>query len=110
MLDSNSLTNLSDTYPILAGIGSPADLRGLDVTVIDVSEYSDGLLNHSTAINSPAFIKIVRNMGLFSQSFGGVGAFSSNLPDSFIAVDDADAAGLGHGDCQAALGDGVHRR
>ncbi len=30
MLDSNSLTNLSDTYPILAGIDSPAELRELD--------------------------------------------------------------------------------
>ncbi len=30
MLDSNSLTNLSDTYPILADIDSPADLRELD--------------------------------------------------------------------------------
>ena len=30
MLDSNALNNFSETYPILAQIDSPADLRGLD--------------------------------------------------------------------------------
>ena len=88
----------ANIYGNNARLGAMEDtgaLNGLDVTVVDVSDYSNGILNHSTAIDSPAFIKIVRNMALFSQSFGGVGAISSGLPDSFIAVDDVDHMRVG---------------
>lgn len=72
------------------------ELSDLDVNVVDVTEYSKGLLNHKTAITSPAFLKIASNMGAFSQSFGGgVKALGDDLPSSFISVDDADHMDVG---------------
>lgn len=80
----------------LGALENRDDLKGLDVTVVDVTQYSNGLLNHSTGIDSPAFIKIVKNMQLFSRSFGADAASSSgSAPDSFIAVNDANHVEVG---------------
>lgn len=71
-------------------------LSDLDVTVIDVTEYSRGVLNHSTAITSPAFLKIIGNMKAFTGSFGeGLTTAMSDLPDSIMTVRDADTIQLG---------------
>ncbi len=72
------------------------ELADLDVNVVDVTAYSNGLLNHDTAITSPAFLKIVGNMNAFSQSFGsGVSAFANDMPSSFVSVQDADHFDIG---------------
>jgi len=72
-------------------------LSDLDVTVIDVTEYSKGVLNHNTAITSPAFLKIIGNMKAFTGSFGeGLTAAMSDLPDSIMTVQDADTIQLGN--------------
>jgi hypothetical protein len=72
------------------------ELSDLDVTVIDVTKYSKGILNHSTAITSPAFLKIIGNMRAFTGSFGeGVSAAMGDLPDAIMTVEDADHIGVG---------------
>ena len=72
------------------------ELSDLDVNVVDVTEYSRGVLNHDTAITSPAFLKIIGNMQGFAKSFGeGATAMSSEVPSSFIAVQDADHLAVG---------------
>ena len=72
------------------------ELSDLDVNVVDVTEYSRGVLGHDTAITSPAFLKIIGNMRAFSQSFGsGVSTLSDDLPSSFMAVQDADRIEVG---------------
>lgn len=72
------------------------ELSDLDVNVIDVTEYSNGVLNHTTAITSPAFLKIIANMKVFSASFGeGVTQAMSDLPDSMMTVQDADTIQVG---------------
>ncbi len=71
-------------------------LSDLDVTLIDVTEYSNGLLNHDTAITSPAFLKIIGNMKAFTGSFGqGMTSALSGKPDSLMAVEDADTIQVG---------------
>jgi len=71
-------------------------LSDLDVTVIDVTQYSDGILNHSTAITSPAFLKIIGNMKAFTGSFGeGMTAAMSDIPDAIMTVQDADTIRVG---------------
>lgn len=71
-------------------------LSDLDVNLIDVTEYSKGVLNHSTAITSPAYLKIIGNMRSFAGSFdGGVSAVRDDVPDAIIAVDDADHLQIG---------------
>lgn len=73
------------------------ELSDLDVNVIDVTEYSKGVLNHSTAITSPAFLKIIGNMRGFAGSFDtGLGAMGDDTPDALMAVDDADHIQVGH--------------
>ncbi|OIP86853.1 MAG: hypothetical protein AUK37_02570 [Rhodobacterales bacterium CG2_30_65_12] len=72
-------------------------LSDLDVNVIDVTEYSRGVLNHSTAITSPAYLKIIGNMRGFAGSFdGSFGALGNEVPDAIIAVDDPDHIRVGH--------------
>jgi esterase/lipase superfamily enzyme len=72
------------------------ELSDLDVNVIDVTEYSKGVLNHSTAITSPAFLKIIGNMRGFAGSFdSGFSAVGSEAPDALMAVDDADHIRVG---------------
>ncbi|GKY86439.1 alpha/beta hydrolase [Sinisalibacter aestuarii] len=72
------------------------ELSDLDVNVIDVTEYSKGVLNHSTAITSPAFLKIIGNMQTFTGSFdSGIRAVRDEFPDAIIAVDDADHMQVG---------------
>lgn len=74
--------------PRLGNLEMEGELSDLDVTVVDVSDYSTGILNHATAITSPAFIKIVGNMSMFTTSFDeGPGARGTGFPDAFIAVD-----------------------
>ena len=64
--------------------------------MVDVTDYSRGVLGHDTAITSPAFLKIICNMRACSQSFGaGVNTLSDDLPSSFIAVQDADQFDVG---------------
>lgn len=80
--------------PRLGAMELDGSLSDLDVEVVDVSAYADGGLNHTTAITSPAFLKIIRNMRSFSQSFGG-GAGAGAQPSSFMAVEDADHLEIG---------------
>ncbi len=71
-------------------------LKDLDVTLVDVTQYSNEMLGHSTAFTSPAFLKIASNMRTFSESFGArAGSIAENLPDSFMAVKDADTLQVG---------------
>lgn len=71
-------------------------LSDLDVNLIDVTEYSKGVMNHSTAITSPAYLKIIGNMRGFIGSFdGGLSAVRDEFPDAIIAVDDADHLQIG---------------
>ncbi len=66
------------------------ELSDLDVSVIDVSNYAQDWLNHDTAITSPAFLKIVRNMRAFAGSFGaGLTEALRETPDSILSVQDA---------------------
>lgn len=72
------------------------ELSDLDVNVIDVTEYSRGVLNHDTAISSPAFLKIIGNMPGFANSFdGGFGMVGSETPDALMSVEDADHIQVG---------------
>lgn len=72
------------------------ELSDLDVNVIDVTQYSRGVLNHDTAITSPAFLKIIGNMRGFAGSFdGGFGPVSDDTPDAILSVDDADHMQVG---------------
>jgi len=72
------------------------ELSDLDVNVIDVTEYSKGVLNHATAITSPAYLKIIANMQGFAGSFdSGFSAIASETPDALMAVDDADHVSVG---------------
>lgn len=71
-------------------------LSDLDVNVIDVTDYSEGVLNHSTAITSPAFLKIIANMRGFARSFdAGFGGMKRETPDALLAVDDANHLRVG---------------
>ncbi len=71
-------------------------LSDLDVSVIDVSNYAQDWLNHDTAITSPAFLKIVRNMRAFAGSFGaGLTDALRNAPDSILSVQDANHIQVG---------------
>ena len=76
-------------HPRVGALQTTGELSDLDVRFIDVSGYAQGLLNHSTAIDSPAFVKIARNMGTFAGAFGAGVAAAGELPDSFISVEDA---------------------
>ena len=72
------------------------ELSDLDVNVVDVTDFSKGLLNHDTAITSPAFLKIMGNMRAFTGSFGqGITQAMSDQPDSVMAVRDADTIEVG---------------
>ena len=72
------------------------ELSDLDVNVVDVTDYSRGVLGHDTAITSPAFLKIIGNMRAFSESFSaGASRLSDDLPSSFMAVQDADHFDVG---------------
>lgn len=75
--------------PRLGAMPTSGELADLRVNIIDVTEYSRGVLNHSTAIDSPAFIKIARNMRTFATSFGAGATAMSDMPDAFISVEDA---------------------
>lgn len=80
----------------LGNLDLDGELSDLDVTVVDVSNYSKGLLNHDTAISSPAFLKIVGNMKVFTGSFGsGAASVMSDQPDSFMSVEDANHIQVG---------------
>lgn len=82
--------------PRLGNLEMEGELSDLDVTVVDVTDFSSGILNHSTAITSPAFLKIVGNLEMFTTSFGeGPGVRGTGFPDAFIAVDDADHLRVG---------------
>ncbi|PIE07782.1 MAG: hypothetical protein CSA74_05410 [Rhodobacterales bacterium] len=82
--------------PRVGALELGGELSDLDVNVVDVTGYSNGLLNHDTAITSPAFLKIVSNMNVFSQSFGsGTSALAGDLPSSFVSVQDADHFNIG---------------
>ena len=72
------------------------ELADLDVNVVDVTDYSRGLLNHDTAITSPAFLKIIGNMQAFSESFGvDSSPLADDMPSSFVSVQDADHFEIG---------------
>lgn len=75
--------------PRLGNLPTTGALADLDVTVVDVTQYSQGLLNHRTAIESPAFLKIARNMRTFTRAFGAGVAAAGDLPEAFISVEDA---------------------
>lgn len=70
-------------------------LSDLNVTVIDVTQYSKGVFNHSTALTSPAFLKIIHSIPAFTRSFGTGPALGGDHPDAVIAVDDADHLRVG---------------
>ncbi|MEJ2029215.1 MAG: alpha/beta fold hydrolase, partial [Maritimibacter sp.] len=72
------------------------ELSDMDVSVVDVSDYSQGFYNHSTAITSPSFLKIVRNMRAFTSSFGqGLTEAMRSAPDSMMSVEDANHIRIG---------------
>jgi len=75
--------------PRLGNMATTGELADLNVKIVDVTDYSRGVLNHSTAIDSPAFIKIARNMRTFASSFGAGATSMGDLPDAFISVEDA---------------------
>jgi len=77
-------------HPRVGMVPTSGDLADLDVRVIDVSDYASGLLNHDTAMDSPAFLKIAANMQTFSAAFGGgLSGPLTDTPDAFISVEDA---------------------
>lgn len=82
--------------PRVGALPLAGELSDLDVNVIDVTEYSKGFLNHSTAISSPAFLKIIGHMRAFTGSFdSGLRSMQADFPDAMIAVDDANHMQVG---------------
>lgn len=84
---SAQLTGLRNRLGNLADVKEVADL---DVTVIDVSDFRDGGLDHFAAAQNPALLKILSGIGSVEQAFNTDNSGRTGLlPGTILTVQNA---------------------
>lgn len=81
-----------------ARLGNAEDiepLADLNVTLVDVSAFSDGGLDHSVALSSPSFVKLVQSVPELSSSVGG-NLGPNLLPGTVLVVQNATKLVIGN--------------
>ena len=72
-----------------------APLADLDVTLVDISAFSDGGLQHSVALSSPSFLKLVQSVPELSSTVGKTRG-PSLLPGTVLVVQNATKLVIGN--------------
>ncbi|WP_371170146.1 alpha/beta hydrolase [Aliiroseovarius sp. 2305UL8-7] len=76
-----------------ARLGNTTDvdkLAALDVTMIDISAFSDGALEHNTALASPSFLRLLKSVPDLSVAYGqDPAARPGLLPGTVLVVQNA---------------------
>ncbi len=79
----------------LGNAGDIEPLADLNVTLVDVSAFSDGLLDHSVALASPSFVRLVQSMPKLTNNVGK-GRSPNLLPGTVLVVQNATKLVIGN--------------